>query len=401
MRKLFQRLKGTVRTEICGAFPEAVLNACAMNAVLLWDLTCVDEYSIHVTVYENQLEDLKAAAERSMCQLKVLSQKGGSRERRLLGKRLWLLISALVVTGLLCLSSLFIWEIEIRGCESLSSGQVLRALSDCGVERGTYWPGLSSDLVRSQMLSLLPELAWMTVNVSGSRALVLVSEREEKPEIYLESRGRDIIAGKTGIITQMQVLNGTALVSVGQAVLKGETLVSGLVESLSNPPRIICSQASVIADTWYELCAVCPLEQELKTDEKLSWQRFAIKIGKKRINFYFGSGKLIDECDKIVEEYNLGIEGLFALPVSLVKEKLCRWELESGQAEMEQAMKDGLYSYLLEQIDGEIVTSNYTVTSSQGLMYVCLRAQCRENIAVNMDITQVGDSSRLPTVKGF
>ena len=109
---------------------------------------------------------------------------------------------------------------------------MLRALSDCGVSRGCFWPSLSADLVRSRMMTLLPQIGWMTVNVSGSRAIVLVSEREEKPEIYLESAAADIVAGRTGIVTQLSVLSGRPLVSPGQSVLEGETLVSGVMESL-------------------------------------------------------------------------------------------------------------------------------------------------------------------------
>ena len=129
-----------------------------------------------------------------------------------------------------------------------------------------------------------------------------------------------------------------------------------------------------MADTWYEITAVCPLEQTLKTEKKLSWSRFALKIGKNRINFYFSGGKDIDGCDKIVHEYNLGVEGLFALPVTIVREELQRWETAPGSAADTELMKQHLYEALRGRIDGEIVTADYSVAETGGLLCVTLRA---------------------------
>ena len=397
MRKIYDRLRGTARAEICGAFPEAVLNACALGSVVLWGLECVNEYTIRVSVHENELDALRAAAQEGMCELSVLEKTGGSKNRAFIVRRAWLLISALAVALLLAASSLFIWQIDIRGCRTLTEGQVLRALSDCGVSRGCFWPSLSADLVRSRMMTLLPQIGWMTVNVSGSRAIVLVSEREEKPEIYLESAAADIVAGRTGIVTQLSVLSGRPLVSPGQSVLEGETLVSGVMESLSNPPRYVCARARVMAVYRDEIPAVCPLEQTLKTEKKGSWSRFALKIGKNRINFYFSGGKDIDGCDKIVHEYNLGVEGLFALPVTIVREELQRWETAPGSAADAEPMKRRLYEALCARIDGEIVTADYSVAETGGLLCVTLRARCRENIARSTDITEETGALRAPS----
>lgn len=400
MRKLYERIKGKIRVEICGAFPEAVLNACALHALLFWDMESVNEYTIRMSVYEKELPELRALAEKSMCELKVLSASGGSRNKGFVKRRMWLFLSAALIAALLLFSSLFIWEIEIRGCEELSTGQVLRALSECGVERGAFWPGLSTDLVRSRMLTKLPELAWMTVNVSGSRALVLVSERQEKPEIYVESQNADIIAGKTGIITRMSVLNGKPLVSRGQSVLEGEILISGVMDSITNPPRLVRADGEIIADTWYELCAVCPLESRCKTEERGRHVRFAIKFGENRINLYFGSGKHIDECDKIINEYNLGIKGLFALPVSIVREELIRWEKSEESGVSEQALKERLYRALQESIDGEIISHSFSVSEGEGLVYVTLRAHCQEDIAVLQELDDTKTEISVSGLKG-
>ena len=274
----------------------------------------------------------------------------------------------------------------MQGCESLSQGRVLRALAACGVEPGTFAPGIRQEQVRSRMLTELPELEWMTVNISGSRATVLVRERREKPEIAGESP-REIRAARAGTIRSMTVLEGVALVRPGDAVLPGELLVSGVAESLSAPPRLLQARAEIRADTWRELVAVCPAEM-LQTEEKGAAERsFALLFGKKLLPLGKNWGKGLDECDKIVHEYTLGVEGLFSLPLSL-RQTLRRQRIADGAAaERSEEMKRALLKRLETEIDGEVLDTSFSVGYAKGLLVVTLQAHCCENIAQSIEIT--------------
>ena len=381
MKKLERTMWGYCRVEVCGAFPETVLNACAMQALELWDMKCEDDHTLRFCVYERDIPALENIARRCMCDMSVLGTAGGSTRRRFLKNHVWLLVSLLAALGILAASSLFIWDIDVYGCDELSEGEVLRALSDCGVDCGAYWPALSVDMIRAGMLTRLPELAWMTVNVSGSRAIVLVEERVEKPEIYIESAGADIVAARTGIIRRLSVLNGTPLVGTGQSVTAGETVISGTMESLSRDARCVRAQGGVTADTWYELSAVCPAQMQEKTPRAGVHRRFALKFGKSRYNFYFSSGNTVDGCDKIIHNYKLGVEGLFALPVTLIEEELRPYTAAESGFTQTAEMSARLLEYLEKTVTGEILTSSVTEAESGGLIVVTMRAACIENIA--------------------
>ena len=381
MKKLERTMRGYCRVEVCGAFPETVLNACAMQALELWNMKCEDDHTLRFCVYERDIPALEDIARRCMCDMSVLGTAGGSTRRRFLKNHVWLLVSLLAALGILAASSLFIWDIDVYGCDELSEGEVLRALSDCGVDCGAYWPALSVDMIRAGMLTRLPELAWMTVNVSGSRAIVLVEERVEKPEIYIESAGADIVAARTGIIRRLSVLNGTPLVGTGQSVTAGETVISGTMESLSRDARYVRAQGGVTADTWYELSAVCPAQMQEKTPRAGVRRRFALKFGKSRYNFYFSSGNTVDGCDKIIHNYNAGIRGLFAMPVTLVVEELRPYRLSGTVPADTAAMGARLEARLEDGLRGVVLSSSVTEGDNGGLAVVTLRAACRENIA--------------------
>ena len=390
MDKLVKRIRGEAELELFGVFPEAVISRCGAEGITLRQVVSLDGQTLRCRVDERELERLRSIAARCQCEVRLLSLRGGSRYRAFLRRRLWLPAAAAAVLAALLLSSLFIWDVEVYGNCRLSRGRILRALADAGVESGCFWPALSTDLVRSRALAALPELAWLTVNVNGSRALVLVEEREEKPEIYRESSPCSLAAAHSGIVRRVSVLNGRALVQPGQAVQQGETLVVGRLDSLVGAERYVRARGEVWADTWYELTALRPRPERWKGAEAGRLYRLAVKIGKKRINFYAKSRKTLDGYDKIVHEYNLGVKGLFALPVSLVCETFTH---RAGAEETAPDPKESyarLEEYLCSGLEGEIVGRAFACTEKDGLLCVMLRARCFENIA---KISEAEDTS--------
>ena len=68
MSRIDRKVRGTVRFELCGACPESVLNACAMNALELMELESIDACTLRVTVYESRLEEFMRIVRRCMCE---------------------------------------------------------------------------------------------------------------------------------------------------------------------------------------------------------------------------------------------------------------------------------------------------------------------------------------------
>lgn len=381
MKKEAFAVKGKCRVELNGAYPENLLNACALNGLEIWDMCCVDRYRLSFLVYENDVETLKKLAEKSMCDITVQAVSGGSRLKGFVKRHMVLFIGLAIVLLLLVLSGFFIWDMEVYGNEKLTDGEILRVLSECGVDCGSFWPGVDKELLRSEVLLKLPELAWMTVNVNSSRASVVVSERIEKPEIYVESESADLVAKKTGIIKSISALNGKVLVTEGNSVTEGEVLISGLMDSITAQPRLVRAQGQVMAETWYELHSVSPGELAAKKPASGSRRRVALKFGDKRLNFYLGGRKTVDGCDKIIDNYIIGVEGVFALPVTLVVEKIIPYRTEGSVKPDTGAMSQRLYESLEKSVDGEVLSHSAVSGSREGLEIVSLRASCLENIA--------------------
>ena len=387
MKKISDLIRGTLRLEAFGAFSENLLNCAGLNGIEIWNSEKTGDNTVSFEIYEVNYQTVKKLAEDCACELSVSEHRGGSSGRSFVRRRGALFISAFIFAGLMVFSSLFIWQIEIQGNRKLSRGEILRALDDCGVCTGTYWPGVSADSVRSRMMQLLPDIGWMTINVNGSRAVVLITERIPVPEIYRQSDSADIVAAKSGIVRRVSVLAGKAETAPGQAVTEGELLVSGRLDSITNGLRNVRSRASVMAETWYEINAVCPEKEEGKEACGVSRSRIALVFGKSRINFYISSGKAIDGCDKIISEYTIGREGLFALPLRIVKETFSPYKTREQVISGGDEMAEKLMSALDGRVEGQILQSSFTENRADGLYVLTLRAHCLENIAEMREIT--------------
>ncbi len=126
--------------------------------------------------------------------------------------------------------SRFVLVIDITGNETVPDGVILSELREAGVSLGSYGPAVDERAVANQTLLGLEELSFVSVNLRGVRAEVVVRERDPAPEVEPTGVASDLVAGKSGRILTVNALAGDPQVEVGDTVEAGEVLVSGTVE---------------------------------------------------------------------------------------------------------------------------------------------------------------------------
>lgn len=397
MKKFYDLLRGTAVIEITGVRPERILNFCAENGIEFGDADKKDDYCITVSIYSADCKAVCAQSGKNGLEIKVLTERGGNKLKAVVRRRAVLIIMLAAIIPTLLVSSLFIWKIDIRGNSSLSTAQVLRTLEECGVSCGTFWPALSSDTVRTEVLLRRPEIAWISVNIRSSRAEVILHERIDKPKIVNESSPCDIVATKSGIIRKLSVLEGQAAAAPGDAVAVGDTLVSACMQSETGEDRFVHASASVQADTWYEISACTPLYEQVKVKSSGSNREISIIIGKKRINLFDDSRNKSHSCDKINKLRYISVGDAFVLPVGYAVQENTEYYTRVCPIDREKAvirLKATLNAELVRRINGgSIVSAEYSVSESDELMTVTLRAQCSENIAGESEYDRTNDRS--------
>ena len=142
MAELWKRLPGTAETELRGPEPETLLERCCAAGLQLWDILPQDRCTLRLSLWQRDLNALEKICAAQGFSLEVRSLWGGCRDREMLRRRKGLLLGLLLALLLLFASSLFLWQIEVTGCEQVSAGLLLRTLAACGVEPGAFRPAI-------------------------------------------------------------------------------------------------------------------------------------------------------------------------------------------------------------------------------------------------------------------
>ena len=77
----------------------------------------------------------------------------------------------------------------------------------------------------------------------------------------------------------------------------------------------------------------------------------------------------------------MGAEGLFALPVTLVREELRAYDTQLQPACDRQEMERQLNRLLLADVKGQVLEKSFTAAGGETLYVLTLRCHCLEDIA--------------------
>ena len=389
LKHLVNLVKGEVTGRVESGFPERVLNLCAEYGIVFWDLSWASPVEFTFTMTRRDWKRLRRLSRKIDCDMTAVNWRGTpfflGRMRRRYG--LWITLG--ICTVLLLWGSLFIWDFEIEGNETISRQEILRALDKYGIGFGTYGFRVDSSELRNQMLLEIPELSYIAVNVRGCRAYVQVRERIPEPEIISKREAGNTVAAKDALITAIQPWDGQKMVLPGTTVKEGQLLISGVMQDNVTGVRYLRGMGKVYGRTWYHLQCRVPLTVREKVPTGEEKTRRAILIGKKRWNLYFGSSFLGDTCDKITNWDKWELPGGVALPVTGVTEVILPYEITERQRRPDEAQAIAeavLDARLAEYLDGgEVLSREVTAAVKDGNLEVTLSAECEEQVGLFVD----------------
>lgn len=393
MRGPIEYIKGDVRIQVECKYPERFINICAREGVAFKELTRnenVSEMTVSIGGYRKLRE---VSRKTGIFTVKPVERHGVPFLLWRVRKRYALLAGLILCLGAVWFSSFFIWQIDVEGNETVPTWQILSCLKKLGVDIGSSTLSISQARLSNEMLLMIPELSWITLNTHGSRLEVLVREETPKPELIDESVQTEVYAGKAGIITDITVNQGVAQVSEGDTVAQGDMLIAGEIIGFRGaiPVR---ADGEIWARTWYELTLEMPLETVEKRYTGESTTRTAIIIGGKRLNLYFSSGNPYAFYDKITT-YDQATLGDAVLPFTVVKDTYQEYEPVSVTLAQDTAQRilSARLLWILEQQIGEgtVVSTEYQSAENNGVLQVTLRAECTEQIG---ESRAVGDDTQ-------
>ena len=392
MNGVVNYLRGTARVAVTGLFPERVINLCAQNCVEFWAVEWRDEHLVTMTVRRTGLSRLEELAQRVDCEVAVKGRRGFPEFVRGFRSRYAFLVGlalALCAVGVL---SMFVLTVEITGNETVSDGVIHRQLQRFGVHPGAFGPGLDRRQIEQEILLELPELSWMSINLSGTRVEVQVREAQKAPERVDESIFHHVVSTADGIITRVEAELGDAVVKEGDIVGTGEILISGTVtleppKYSDLPPRYydVHARGRVWARTWRTVTAVIPEEVMMKTYTGTEDSVWSVNFFGRRVEFFGNSSISGGLCDRITSVRQAALPRGEILPLWLARERIRFYEPTVLRVDRDAAAKlleEQLRGRLKELVgeDGQVLRVEFQTRVADGLIRVTADAECQEQI---------------------
>ena len=389
-QRILSLARGIVRVEVECKYPERFINLCAANGLEFWGVSVDENGTVGLFLRERGYKRLAELSSKHGFTVRHVSKTGAPSMWRRVRKRYILIAGVILALILTRMLSLFVWDISVYGNESVPVAEILRTLNRHGFKYGTFTPSVRSEELADKMLLDIPELSWFAVNLSGSRAEVMVRERIPTPKIINVKTPAVVIAAKSGVITKIIVLEGTPLVKVGDTVEKGARLISGILDSRSNGVRAVHALAEIEARTWYDFSAQMPLETIVKDYTGEEKQKHSLIVLQNRINFALNSGISWANYDKITSEKPLTLPGGIILPIKLVTETYTQYTpivSARQRTDAELVLKASLEARLMSAIgDGSVTAASWESAEKDGVLTVTLHAECLEQIAVSVEV---------------
>ena len=377
---IFQSIGGTVEVELTSAAIEASLEKLIGQGIPIADIRADDPLTAQFRIHRRDFRRVRKFTEKQGGQLRLLHRRGIYWDLKRITRRP-LILGILILLLLSLMLQRRVLFVQVEGNTTIPTRQILDAAAESGIRFGSRSREVRSEKMKNALLASIPELQWAGVNTYGSVAVITVRERTDREEENADTGISSIVASRDGVILSCTATSGNLLCQPGQAVSQGDTLIScytdcGLCVTADR------AEGEILALTSRSLSVLTPAEAVQRAGKQQSRAKFALIIGKKRINFYKGSGIYDASCVKMYSKYVLTLPGGFALPVALVKETVipCQTSpLEVGDAE--EMLRDFASRYLSQQmVAGTVVDRHETVRPENGAWHLQGSYACTEMI---------------------
>jgi len=369
--KVFNYLRGTSQVCVTGDI-RRVINRVASENILFWGAEA-NERTVTFYIHTKNVRRVLALYPDA-----VITGRGVPEKLKKLRNRAAFVFVGLLLSCLWLASGFLVWEFRVTGNSNVEDYEIIRVLNENGVDYGSVGFLIDSEKLSNVVLYEIPELAWFAVNVTGSRAEISVRERVPIPDIVDPNEETSVYAEKSGLVTKVEVYDGTRLVGVGDQVEAGDMLVSGITESCTGV-RSEHALARIYAQTSYDYTAEMPKACGVKNYTGEVLKRYGVNICG-RVFGWFGTDAGEYERRETVKTLELfGAK----LPIGIVTAEFYEYDTEAAALtadECAEILKAELSARLRLSNTGDLLWYDFDVDDSGDVVSVRLRAHCYERI---------------------
>ncbi len=305
--KLYRFLRGYVRFRVIGEYPERLLNLFSVNSITAWNIIRVDN-TVEANVLINDYKAIHEIRRQTNCRTRVYERYGAPFFIAKYNKRLGAVAGALLFVVLLFTLGSRIWNIQIKGNETIKDTTILKACRELGIYEGASRKSIDPKAARLQLAINLPDIAWASVNIEGS---VLTVEISETKKVEAEDEQPcNLKAERDGVIKAIEITDGKVMVGLGDGVVAGDMLVSGIVEYTDGSGTFVPSKGRIMAETKRKAEYFASYAQTKEIIDKKPIIKRVLHIFSLKIPLYIGSVQ--GDYKKVVKEKKIENDDCYA-----------------------------------------------------------------------------------------
>lgn len=165
-------------------------------------------------------------------------------------------------------------KIDINGNEKIAESEIADILESCGVKQGAYIPDIDFDECEYQLVLKIDRIKWTGVRNRGGQIIVDVHEKEDAPKTVKSNIPCNIISNKDAVVVSLKTFRGQNEISEGDAIGKGDIIISGIITNGSGDFSVIHAEGEIIGEYSEEQKFIYYFERERKNYDKIYKEKF-------------------------------------------------------------------------------------------------------------------------------
>ena len=362
-------IQGFLYISLNGKNIERFLNYCAKHHILIWNIKRTQE-ECYCCISKKSLPVVKELLGKTGLKM-IICKKCGlpfflyyHRKRRIFA--LCSILAAIVLYGM----SFFLWDISIKGNETLKTSEILNYVTQHYVHGGQLLSTIDTVELEEKLRTHYDNFAWVSCEIKGTRLTIHIKETINLNLPHTSKKPCNLQANKSGKIVSIITRSGTPKVKPGQKVKSGEVLISGEIYYKNDAGEeyekdYVAADGDIVIETYYNY------------DDRVSLRYYKKKYTGEEKNGYklsvFGNDYNIfqpDITDKKVDMqqniYHFKLGETFYFPISLTKYSYRSFSLQQvvlskTQAKNELQKRFQKYCRKMQKKGVEIVGNNVKI----------------------------------------
>ncbi len=197
-------------------------------------MNCFGQYVkkdiFYCEIYRSDLERIYGFAEE--CEVELRHFEYRTLSQRLLKYRRRFGILAGIIAGVIAcvyFSSVVV-TIDVEGNSKVSRDTIIAVLDELDLSYGTHIKDINFTYCENELRIRIEDISWAGIRRTGNRIVVEVTEIVEKPEMTIERVPCNVVSKHKAQIISTSVYDGQLMRIVGDYVMPGDLLISGVIE---------------------------------------------------------------------------------------------------------------------------------------------------------------------------